>query len=59
MDTPADIQKEVDTLRETKATWQTDGRGIRGIPVLISNTKANLNWESEVIFRRPVVDQTA
>jgi hypothetical protein len=39
-------------LREQKASWQTDGKGIRGDASLVSNASANLVWPSSSVTRR-------
>jgi hypothetical protein len=46
-------------LREQKATWQTDGLGIRGAANVVSNATANLVWPSSNVTRRanPEIDQ--
>jgi hypothetical protein len=46
-------------MREQKATWQTDGLGIRGAASIVSNTAANLVWPSSNVTRRanPEMDQ--
>lgn len=46
-------------LREQKATWQTDGLGIRGTASVVSNATANLVWGSSNVTRRanPEIDQ--
>jgi hypothetical protein len=55
--TPADAAKLLQALKDAKPSWMEDGLGIRGIPVVVTNTKAQLEWDSSVTFRRPVIDQ--
>jgi hypothetical protein len=43
-------------LRAQKATWQTDGKGIRGDVVTVTNTKAELVWEQSRPRNQPVID---
>jgi hypothetical protein len=46
-------------LKKQKATWQTDGLGIRGPANVVSNATANLVWPSSNVSRRtnPEIDQ--
>jgi hypothetical protein len=39
-------------LRKQKASWQTDGLGIRGHATVVSNASANLLWGSSGVTRR-------
>lgn len=43
-------------LRDAKPSWMTDGKGIRGDVVVVSNSKADLNWKSVPAFRRANLD---
>src|ERR1700722_1448815 len=56
-DRSEDTAKLLQALKDAKPSWQEDGLGIRGIPVVVTNTKANLNWDPVPVFRRPVLDQ--
>jgi hypothetical protein len=46
MTEPTQLDNDLAALKSQKATWQTDGKGIRGDVVEIKNTAANLVWES-------------
>lgn len=46
-------QEELEALAKAKPTWMTDGKGFAGDIVKVSNSKANLNWESTIVYRRP------
>lgn len=39
-------------LRKQKASWQTDGLGIRGPATVVSNASANLVWPTSGVTRR-------
>lgn len=43
-------------MRSQKASWQTDGLGLRGKVEMIRNTKARLDWENTSVVRRTSVD---
>lgn len=45
--------EEMQALREAKPAWMQDGLGVAGPVVKVSNSKANLDWESKVVYRRP------
>jgi hypothetical protein len=47
---------DLEALKAAQPSWRADNLGVRGVPVTVSSAKANLNWESSVTFRRPVVD---
>lgn len=46
-------EEELAALRDSKPSWMKDGLGFRGDVVQVSNTKANLDFESKVVYRRP------
>jgi len=46
-------EEEMRALRDAKPSWMKDGLGFRGDVVQVSNTKADLNFESKVVYRRP------
>lgn len=52
--TPDEIMQ---IMRETKPRWQNDGGGLRGDAQTVSNTTANLNFKTEIAFRRPQLEQ--
>lgn len=39
-------------MRKQKASWQTDGLGLRGHATVVSNASANLLWGSSRVSRR-------
>jgi hypothetical protein len=39
-------------LRDQKASWQTDGLGLRGHATVVSNSSANLVWPTSGVTRR-------
>jgi hypothetical protein len=43
-------------LKSQKATWQTDGLGLRGQVEVLHNTKAKLDWPDVPVGRRAPVD---
>lgn len=45
--------EELTALRDAKPSWMRDGLGFRGDVVQVSNTKAKLDFESKVVYRRP------
>lgn len=50
-------EKEIlEKMRQAKPSWKEDDKGIKGDAVVISNTKANLNWETKVTIRRPNIE---
>lgn len=51
--------KEMQQFIDAKPGWQSDGKGIRGDVVQISNSKAQLNWETKVVYRRPELNAGA
>lgn len=59
MNDPAQLDKDLAALRAQKATWQTDGKGIRGDVQVIQNTQAKLVWETTPPFNRAPVDLPA
>jgi hypothetical protein len=54
------VQREaIAAMRNQKASWQTDGLGIRGPANVVSNASANLVWPTSGVTRRanPEIDQ--
>lgn len=51
--------EEMSALRDAKPEWVKDGKGVRGDPVIIHNTRAQLVWESKVTYRRPELNSEA
>lgn len=49
-------ERFVAVLRQQKANWQQDGKGIRGDATPVTDASANLNFPSGEVFRRPQVD---
>lgn len=45
--------EELAALQRAQPSWRIDGLGMKGDSTPISNTKANLVWDSQVTFRRP------
>ncbi len=54
---PNDQAKLLQALKDAKPSWMEDGLGVRGNPTVITHTKAKLEWDSEPVFRRPVIEQ--
>jgi hypothetical protein len=52
------MSKELQALREQKASWQSDGLGIQGRATVVSNASASLVWPSSGVTRRtnPEID---
>ncbi len=44
---------ELQALTDAKPAWMKDGLGMKGDVQQVSNSKANLVWESTVVYRRP------
>jgi hypothetical protein len=47
-----DLAADLESLRNQKATWQTDGKGIRGDATVVKNTVAKLDWGDAPVQRR-------
>jgi hypothetical protein len=45
--------EELKALAAAKPSWLTDGKGVSGDVVKVSNTKSPLQFESKVVYRRP------
>jgi hypothetical protein len=44
--------QDLEALKKQKASWQTDGLGIRGSASIVSNASANLVWPTSAVTRR-------
>jgi hypothetical protein len=59
MNEPTSLDADLAALRAQKATWQTDGKGIRGDVKRIHDSQANLVWENKPPQNRAPVDLPA
>lgn len=57
--TTSSLGEDFATLRAQKATWQTDGKGLRGDVTVIRETKAKLIWDNPPAINRAPVDLPA